>query len=121
MGVVRIHITVAALSAGLLVGHGGAVAASIDNGKKAFVQHGCWECHGFDGQGSAVTSGGKVIADTGLPLDAFSAFVRGTNRAMPPFSAKILSDADLADIYAYLESQPKPKPVKDIPLLSANP
>ena len=31
---------------------------------------------------------------------------------MPPFRAEILSDSDLGDIYAYLESLPKPKPVK---------
>ena len=32
-------------------------------------------------------------------------------------SAPVLSDADLADIYAYLESRPKPQAGKDIPLL----
>ena len=35
---------------------------------------------------------------------------------MPPFSDKILSDGDLADIYAYLQSIPKPD-VNSIPLL----
>jgi mono/diheme cytochrome c family protein len=48
----------------------------------------------------------------------FSGFVRSTNRAMPPFSDKILSDGDLADIYAYLQSIPKPPAVNSIPLLS---
>jgi mono/diheme cytochrome c family protein len=36
---------------------------------------------------------------------------------MPPFHEQILADSDLDDIYAYLESLPKPLPVKDIPLL----
>jgi mono/diheme cytochrome c family protein len=36
---------------------------------------------------------------------------------MPPFSAAVLSDADLADIYTYLEARPKPQAAKDIPLL----
>ena len=40
---------------------------------------------------------------------------------MPPFSAKIVSDAELADIHAYLESRPQPKPAKDIPLLGQTP
>jgi mono/diheme cytochrome c family protein len=36
---------------------------------------------------------------------------------MPPYREAVLSDADLADIYAYLQSIPQPKEVKDIPLL----
>jgi mono/diheme cytochrome c family protein len=43
--------------------------------------------------------------------------VRSTNRAMPPYSEKILSDGDLADIYAYLQSIPKPPDVNGITLL----
>jgi mono/diheme cytochrome c family protein len=96
---------------------GGAMAASAENGKTAFMEHGCWQCHGTMGQGSIATSGGKVIAHTALPEESFEAFVRGTNGAMPPFSEKILSNNDLADIYAYLQSVPKPNDVKDIPLL----
>jgi mono/diheme cytochrome c family protein len=95
-----------------------AVAASPENGKTAFLKHGCWQCHGFEGQGSTATSAGRVIADTKLPFDAFKAYVRDPSGAMPPFHDKILSDSDLADIYAYLESRPKPEPAKDIPLLS---
>jgi len=44
--------------------------------------------------------------------------VRSTNRAMPPYSGKILSDGDLADIYAYLQSIPKPPDATSIPLLN---
>jgi ubiquinol-cytochrome c reductase cytochrome c subunit len=95
-----------------------AAAASVENGKTAFVKNGCWQCHGFEGQGSVTTSAGRVIADTQLPADAFAAYVRQPSGAMPPFSAAILSDADLADIYAYLEARPKPKSSKDIPLLN---
>ena len=51
-------------------------------------------------------------------LDAFVAYVRTPTGAMPPFRAAILSDADLADIYAYLQALPKPKAGKDIPLLN---
>jgi mono/diheme cytochrome c family protein len=43
--------------------------------------------------------------------------VRNPTGAMPPFHEEILADSDLDDIYAYLESLPKPLPVKDIPLL----
>jgi len=36
---------------------------------------------------------------------------------MPPYTAKVVSDKDLADIYAFLQSAKQPPPVKDIPLL----
>jgi len=107
-----------ALSAAFAVGIvNPAAAASVENGKTAFVKNGCWQCHGFEGQGSVTTSGGRVIADTQLPADAFAAYVRKPTGAMPPFSAAVLSDADLADIYTYLEARPKPQAAKDIPLL----
>lgn len=117
----RVRIALAAVAAALFINPSAVNAASVDNGRRAFVQHGCWECHGFEGQGSTATSGGKVIADTKLPLDAFTAFVRNTNGAMPPFREKMISDADLADIYAYLESRPMPKAAQDVPLLSQTP
>ena len=53
-----------------------------------------------------------------MPLETFVAFVRSTNRAMPPYSEKILPNEDLADMHAYLASIPKPKDYKTIPLLS---
>ena len=115
---VRVHVALATFAASLLLGQISALAASVENGKAAFVKHGCWQCHDFEGQGSVATSGGRVIADTQLPFDAFKAYVRDPGGAMPPFHAEILSDSDLADIYAYLESLPKPRPAKDIPLLN---
>jgi mono/diheme cytochrome c family protein len=95
-----------------------ALAASAEKGKTAYVQHGCWQCHGTAGQGSLPTSGGKVIARTPLPLDAFKSFVRTANGAMPPYRQAVLADEELDDIYAYLQSLPPPKAVSDIPLLN---
>ena len=94
------------------------LAADATKGKAAFMKYGCWQCHGTQGQGSIATSGGKVLAPNPLPYEAFSAFVRSTNRAMPPYSNKILPDEDLADIHAYLSSIPKPQDAKNIPLLN---
>jgi mono/diheme cytochrome c family protein len=103
--------------AGLVLGNAAALAASAEKGKTAFVTHGCWQCHGFEGQGSVATSNGAVLSNTQLPFEAFEGFVRGTNRAMPPYREAILPSADLADIYAYLQSVPKPQDVNNIPLL----
>ena len=46
------------------------------------------------------------------------AYVRAPSGAMPPFRPEILSDSDLADIYAYLEARPKPQDAQNIPLLN---
>lgn len=110
-------LRVALVVAACAFGSGAAFAASAENGRKAFVTHGCWQCHGFEGQGSLITSAGKVLSNTELPFESFEAFVRSTNRAMPPYSEQILPSADLADMYAFLQSVPKPKDVSSIPLL----
>jgi len=104
----------------VLIACGAALAdGDAQKGRVAFTQHGCWQCHDFAGEGSVATSNGKVIARTQLPLDAFISFVRTTNGQMPPYRAPVLSDADLGDIYAYLQSLPEPKAVSDIPLLNS--
>ena len=118
MANVRVVLTLAAFAGAIVLGPNVALAAaSADNGKVAFVKHGCWQCHGFEGQGSNDTSAGRVLYNTKLPFDAFKVYVRDPSGAMPPFHVEILSDSDLADIYAYLESLPKPKSAGDIPLL----
>jgi mono/diheme cytochrome c family protein len=119
-----VRLSTASLLIALAVSVAGQSAALADGdaqkGKVAFIRNGCWQCHDFNGEGSVATSNGKVIARTQLPLDAFISFVHTTNGAMPPFRPQVLSDADLTDIYAYLQSLPEPKQVKDIPLLNNN-
>lgn len=88
--------------------------ACAADGKAAFIKHGCYECHGFAGQGGV----GKTLAPTALSYDGFAALVRNSTNAMPPYQKAILSDEDLAAIYAYLKSIPKPPDYKTIPLLS---
>jgi mono/diheme cytochrome c family protein len=112
------RVAMAAVAASAILGYGSAFAADAAKGKAAFMKYGCWQCHGMEGQGSAITSAGKVLAPDPLPYDGFSAFVRSTNRAMPPYSEKVLPNEDLADIHAYLASISKPKDYKSIPLLS---
>jgi mono/diheme cytochrome c family protein len=86
------------------------------NGKHLFERNGCYQCHGYWGQGG---NAGARLAQTKLPFVAFSAFVRNPpSGSMPPFRAKVMSDQELADVYAYIKSIPEPKPAKDIPLLN---
>jgi mono/diheme cytochrome c family protein len=98
-----------------LLGAGNALAGSAEHGKAVFMQKGCWECHGTEGQGAST---GPRLAPNPIPYAALANFVRTSSRAMPPYRKEILSDADLADIYAYLQSIPKPPNVKAIPLLN---
>ena len=110
----RIVIGAAALAAALVLGQASALAASAEKGKAAFLQHGCWQCHGYQGQGGV----GPKLAPNPIPFDTLSNFVRTTNRQMPPFRKEILSDDDLGDIYAYLQSIPKGMDPAGIPLLN---
>jgi mono/diheme cytochrome c family protein len=110
----RIVVGLAALAASLVLGQASALAASAEKGKSEFLQHGCWQCHGYQGQGGV----GPKLAPNPIPFDTLSNFVRTTNRQMPPFSKQILSDEDLADIYSYLQSVPKAPDPGSIPLLN---
>ena len=105
----------AALAAGLLIGRVGALAASADKGKASYITFGCWGCHGTVGQGGIA---GPKLAPDPMPYDTFVAFVRTTNRTMPPYREAVLSNEDLADIYAFVQSLPKPPDHKTIPLLN---
>jgi ubiquinol-cytochrome c reductase cytochrome c subunit len=115
MRIVR-SLGLAALAAGLILGAGPAVAASPEKGKVAYTKYGCWQCHGFVGQGSPIT--GPKLAPDPMPAEAFKSFVRNANRAMPPYREAVLPNADLDDIYAYIQSIPKPADYKAIPQLN---
>jgi mono/diheme cytochrome c family protein len=83
-------------------------------GKALFLKDGCYECHGYVGQG---TKDGARIGPPVLNAQGLIRYVRRPAGAMPAFTEKVITDAELTDIYAYLKSIPAPKAVKDIPLL----
>jgi mono/diheme cytochrome c family protein len=92
-------------------------AGHAEAGKKIFMKDGCYECHGREGQGAAQASGPRI----GPPqrfIRSFINYVRQPTGQMPPFTTEVISDQELADIYAYLQSRPKATPSKDIPLLN---
>ena len=91
-----------------------APAGNADTGKKLFASVGCWQCHGYEGQGGAA---GPRLAARNLPFAGFSAYVRRPANQMPPYTEKVLPNTDLAHIHAYLQSRPAPPPVQSIPLL----
>jgi ubiquinol-cytochrome c reductase cytochrome c subunit len=89
--------------------------ANAENGKKIFKSYGCYECHDYQGQGAAGT-GARINPPP--PLPAMIAYIRAPKGQMPPYTAKVVSDAEVADIRAYLESLPKNPDPKTIPLLN---
>ena len=90
-------------------------AGNVDRGKKLFTSYGCYQCHGYEGQGSSAT--GPRLAPNPFPIQAFMAYVRRPAGQMPPYTARVVPDADLTDIHAYLSSRPAPPPVSSLPLL----
>lgn len=90
-----------------------AVAAEAGNperGFETFMRVGCFQCHGTVGQGPI--SGPKLAPDP-LPLDALRAYIRAPAQVMPPYVESVLSDQDVADIHAYLETIPPSPAVED--------
>ncbi len=92
-----------------------APAGNAENGKKIFNKNGCYECHGREGQGSTMT--GPRIAPDPVPFDVLSRYLRKPTGEMPPYTAKVISDQELADVYAFLQSRPHPPTAKASPLL----
>lgn len=92
-----------------------AAAGNAEAGKKLYTSYGCYQCHGFEGQGSSAT--GPRLGPRPLPLTAFTRYIRRPTGQMPLYGPRIASDADLANIHAYLASLPAPTPVQNIPLL----
>src|SRR5579863_8869782 len=88
---------------------------NAENGKRIFNKIGCYECHGREGQGS--TMSGPRIAPDPVPFEVLARYVRKPLGEMPPYTAKVVSDQDMADIYAFLQSRPHPPAAKNNPLL----
>ena len=101
-----IVITAAALFAQL--------KGTAQSGKAVFEKNGCWQCHGYQGQGGLA---GPRLSQTKLNQNGFTNFVRNPpSGGMPPYRVKVMSDQQLADVFAYVQSFPEP--AKNIPLLN---
>jgi mono/diheme cytochrome c family protein len=94
----------------------GDAKGNAENGKRLFTSSGCYECHGREAQGSRYS--GPRLGPDPISLPAFRAYIRAPKGQMPPYTGKVLTDAELADIHAFLESLPEPPAAKTIPLLN---
>jgi ubiquinol-cytochrome c reductase cytochrome c subunit len=87
---------------------------NLENGKKIFTSYGCYQCHNYDAHGGGA---GPRLAPKPVAWNAFVALVRMPKDQMPPYTAKVVTDQDLADIYAFLLSMPAPPAVDSVPIL----
>jgi mono/diheme cytochrome c family protein len=97
--------------------HLSALTGNIQNGSRMFSSDGCYECHGGVGQGAQQTAAPR-IGPPALTIDAFARYIHAPTGNMPPYTTKVVSDQDIADIYAFLKAVPPVRQAKDIPLLN---
>jgi ubiquinol-cytochrome c reductase cytochrome c subunit len=90
-----------------------AASGQVQHGQEVWEKNGCYLCHGTVGQGGF----GPAVAVDLIPYVALAVYVRSPTGEMPPFSEKVLSEADLKDLYAYMSAQPEPKSPDSTPLL----
>ena len=88
---------------------------NTENGKVLFAKIGCYQCHGHEGQGAAAT--GPRLNQNPITYARFVSYLRKPTGEMPPYTAKVVSDQQAADLYAYLQLLPKPPAVETIPIL----
>lgn len=86
-------------------------------GQAAFMKNMCFSCHGTQGQGGD-RGAGPALAPNVFPLIAFQMQLRNPRQLMPRFPKQFVSDQDVADIHAYLETVKPGRKARDIPALS---
>src|SRR5438105_3617250 len=86
--------------------------ANAQNGKVLYAKYSCYACHGYDGHGGA----GARLVPLAMTVTRFTAYVHNPRR-MPPYTDKVLSDGQAADLFAYIKSLPASPSADQIPLL----
>jgi len=121
---------VSAVAAFVLVAHVAAVAQTapaakpaqsaappgrVDAGGALYKKVGCYQCHANEAQGGL---SGPRIGPNLFPFARFSEYIRKPTGEMPPYTPKVLSDQDVADIYAWVQARPRPPAVNTLPQLA---
>ena len=92
-------------------------AGDAARGEELYASTGCYECHNYAANGGGA---GPMLVPL-MPFEPFLLQLRQPRQVMIPYSEAVLSDAQAADIYAYLASLPPPGDPADIPLLQTMP
>ena len=92
-----------------------APAGKVENGGLLYKKIGCYQCHSNEAQGGL---SGPRIGPNLVPYARFSSYTRKPTGEMPPYSTKVLSDQEIADIYAWVNARPRPPAVNSLPQLA---
>ncbi len=101
-------------NAGAQTNGNAAYAGNVENGKRFFVRNGCCECHNYNGSGGRQ---GARLSQTKLTATGLINYIRKP-RTMPAYSAKVMSDQEATDVWAYIKTFPEPPPVNSIAILN---
>jgi mono/diheme cytochrome c family protein len=121
----RFSLLIAALASTALAAGGFATAALAQdappgdaaNGKRVYLADGCFTCHGRAGQGGAYNGPAPILAKTAMPFEGFKMQLRNPSNDMPAYSEPVMSDKEIADIFAFVQSLPGRRDTKDIAIL----
>jgi ubiquinol-cytochrome c reductase cytochrome c subunit len=96
-------------------------SSAAERGKALYVKNGCYQCHGYQGQGYPGPNAfaGPALAPHPLPIALIVRQLRAPRGTMPPYSANVVSDQQAGDIRAYLATIANGKSAANIPVLAA--
>ncbi len=95
-----------------------APAGDAANGKRIYLATGCYTCHGRVGQGGAYNGPAPSLAKTAMPFEGFKFQLRTPASEMPAYAEAVMSDKEVADIFAFLQTLPGRRDVKELPILN---
>ncbi len=93
-------------------------AGDATKGKETFLAVGCFTCHGRAGEGGRLNYPAPPLAQLQMPVEGLQVFLRDPPNDMPPYVKEVLSDDEIANIHAFLQSLPGRVDPKTIPLLN---
>src|SRR5215510_3198540 len=82
-------------------------------GEALYFKFGCYACHDYSGQNGP----GARLVPMRMSAPQFLSYVRNAAR-MPPYTTKVVTDAQMSDIYAYILTLKASPAARDIPLLN---
>jgi mono/diheme cytochrome c family protein len=91
---------------------------NVENGKRVYLAVGCFTCHGRVGQGGGYNQPVPALAKTAMPFEGFKFQLRSPAQDMPAYAEMVMTDNEIADIYAFVQSLPGKRDPKDIPILN---
>jgi mono/diheme cytochrome c family protein len=91
---------------------------NVENGKAVYLKVGCFLCHGRVGQGGGYNQPVPSLAKTALPFEGFKFQLRSPVKDMPAYAEMVMTDKEIADIYAFVQSLPGKSDPKNFPLLA---